>query len=196
MPDETSPPPADDAVERSALDDAVERSALASPWLTAVLAITAAVLAALVILQVPDARESSDPRSATAPALTDAGARARLLDVAARAGERVLTYHHDSFDGDVAATREGMTPAFADQYTAAMQRVRADTVRDRIDQETTAVSSAVVSATDSRAEVLVFANQATTSGATGARRVQRNRLVVTLVRQDGRWTVAGVSALG
>ena len=144
----------------------------------------------------PDAAGPPDPQAATAPALTEAGARTRLLALAAGAGEQVLTYHHDSFDGDVAATRRGMTPAFAEEYAAAMQRVRADTVRDRIDQETTAVSSAVVSATDSRAEVLVFANQETTSGATGARRVQRNRLVVTLVRQDGRWTVAGVSALG
>ncbi|WP_457206108.1 hypothetical protein [Nocardioides sp. P5_C9_2] len=179
MPDETSP-----------------RSALASPWLTAVLAVTAVVLAALAILQVSDAGESPAPQGATAPVLADAGSRSRLLDRAAHAGEQVFTYHHDSFDGDVAAARRGMTPAFAEEYAAAMRRVRADTVRNRIDQEATAVSSAVVSATDSRAEVLVFANQETTSGATGARRVQRNRLVVTLVRQDGRWTVAGVTALG
>ncbi len=173
-----------------------ERSALASPWLSAVLALTAAVLALLVALQAHDDREPLGLRTATTTVLTEAGARARLLEVASTAGERVLTYHHDSFDSDVQATRQDLTPAFAEEYAAAMQRVRDATVRDRIDQETTAVSSAVVSATDARAEVLVFANEETTSAATGARRARRDRLVVTLVRDGGRWTVAGVTSLG
>jgi Mce-associated membrane protein len=77
-----------------------------------------------------------------------------------------------------------------------MARLRAPTLRDRVDQRAAAVSAATVSATDSRAQVLVFVNEETSSEATGARRVQRNRLVVDLVRQGGAWTVAGVSALG
>ncbi|KRF36127.1 hypothetical protein [Nocardioides sp. Soil805] len=173
-----------------------ETSALASPWLTALLGVTATVLAVLVALQVHDDRQTAPTRVATGAALTDAGARDRLLDVAATAGTRVLSYHHDTFDADVTATQRSLTADFADEYAAAMQQVRADTVRDEIDQETTAVSSAVVSATDARAEVLVFANQQTTAGASGARRVRRTRLVVRLVREEGRWTVAGVTALG
>lgn len=193
MPDDA---PVDPASEPATGTPPVTRSAVGSPWLTAVLALTALVLAVLVALQVHDDRAAPDARGAGAPALTDAGARERLLAVADRAGERVLTYHHDSFDQDVEVTRQGLTPEFADEYAAAMQRLRADTVRDEIDQETTAVSSAVVSASDSRAEVLVFANQQTTSATTGARRVQRTRLVVRLVRDGGRWTVAAVTALG
>jgi Mce-associated membrane protein len=173
-----------------------ETSALASPWLTVLLGVTATVLAVLVALQVHDVGEPTRSRAATGSALADAGTRDRLLDVAATAGTRVLTYHHDTFDADVAANRRFLTPAFADEYAPAMEQVRADAVRDEIDQETTAVSSAVVSATDSRAEVLVFANQQTTAGASGARRVRRTRLVVRLVRDEGRWTVAGVTALG
>lgn len=177
-------------------DDAAERSALASPWLTAALALAATVLGVLVALEVYDATEPADPQAAVPERLTDAVERDRLQRVAARAGERVLTYSHDSFDRDVEATRQGLTPEFAEEYTAAMGRVRADALGDEVDQEATAVSSGVVSATDTRAEVLVFVNQETTAATTGARSVQRNRLVVSLVRQEGAWAVAGVTALG
>ena len=144
-------------------DDAPERSALASPWLTAALVLAATVLGALVALEVYDATEPADPQAAVPARVTDAGERDRLLRVAARAGERVLTYSHDSFDRDVEATRQGLTPEFAEEYAAAMGRVRADALADEVDQEATAVSSGVVSATDTRAEVLVFVNQETTA---------------------------------
>jgi Mce-associated membrane protein len=177
-------------------DDTPERSALASPWLTAALVLAATVLGVLVALEVYDATEPADPQAVVPARRTDAVERDRLLRVAARAGERVLTYSHDSFDRDVEATRQGLTPEFAEEYAAAMARVRADALGDEVDQEATAVSSGLVSSTDTRAEVLVFVNQQTTAATTGARSVQRNRLVVNLVRQDGAWAVAGVTALG
>jgi Mce-associated membrane protein len=77
-----------------------------------------------------------------------------------------------------------------------MERVRRVTLREEIDQEAVAVSSGIVSATDERAEVLVFVNRETTSGRTGARRSLRDRVVVRLVEEQGVWTVAGVTALG
>lgn len=179
-----------------ATKDSSERSALASPWLTAALVLAATVLAVLVGLQAYDAREPAD-RVATVPGrLTGADERDRLLEVASLGGERVLTYHHDSFDRDVAAAREGLTPEFADEYAAAMAQVRTNALDAEVDQEATAVSAGVVSATDVRAEVLVFVNQETRADSTGARQVRRNRLVVTLVGEDGAWSVAGVTALG
>ena len=180
-------------------DETSQRSALASPWLTAVLVLAALVLGSLAALEAYDDRTpgagDAVAASAAAPALGQT-ARTRLQDLASRTAERVLTYRHASFDEDVAATSERLAPELADDYAAAMARLRADTLRDRIDQRAAAVSAATVSADDSRAQVLVFVNEETTSGATGARRVQRNRLVVDLVRHDGAWTVAGVTALG
>ena len=178
-------------------DDTPQRSALASPWLTAVLLLAALVLGSLAALEAYDdrPRTAAAPAAATVPAL-GGKARTRLQDLAARSAEDVLTYGHDTFDEDVRATARRLTPEFAADYTAAMDRVRADTLADRIDQRAAAVAAGVTSATDARAEVLVFVNQETTAGTTGARRVERNRLVVRLVRQDGAWTVAGVTALG
>jgi Mce-associated membrane protein len=180
-------------------DTTPERSALASPWLTAVLVLAALVLGSLAGLEAYDQRTSSavDEAATTtsSPALGDA-ARTRLQDLASRAAERVLSYEHTTFDADVAATARRLSPDFAGEYAAAMARLRAPTLRDRVDQRAAAVSAATVSATDSRAQVLVFVNEETTSAATRARRVSRNRLVVDLVRQDGAWVVAGVTALG
>jgi Mce-associated membrane protein len=180
-------------------DEDPQRSALASPWLTAVLVLAALVLGSLAALEAYDDRPpvAGDAAAASAapPALGES-ARTRLQDLASRSAERVLSYGHATFDEDVAATSRRLAPELADEYAAAMARLRADTLRDRIDQRAAAVSAATISADDSRARVLVFVNEETTSDATGARRVQRNRLVVDLVRRDGAWTVAGVTALG
>jgi Mce-associated membrane protein len=178
-------------------DETSQRSALASPWLTAVLLLAALVLGSLAGLEAYDDRSRSTvaPAAARVPALGEV-ARTRLQDRAARSAEDVLTYRHDTFDEDVESTSRRLTPEFATEYAAAMERVRADTMTDEIDQRATAVAAGVVSASDARAEVLVFVNQETTAGTTGARRVERNRLVVQLERHGGAWTVAGVTSLG
>ena len=178
-------------------DETPQRSALASPWLTAVLLLAVLVLGSLAALEVYDdrSRSTAAPAAATVPALGEV-ARTRLQDLAARSAEDVLSYRHDTFDEDVESTSRRLTPEFAAEYAAGMERVRADTLADQIDQRSTAVATGVVSASDARAEVLVFVNQETTAAATGARRVERNRLVVRLERHGGAWTVAGVTSLG
>jgi Mce-associated membrane protein len=183
-------------VGRTSQGGAAERSALASPWLTAVLVLAAVVLAALVVLQVEAAERGADPAARAPAPVVERAERERVLSVAARTAEAVLTYHHGSFDQDVERASATLEPDFAAEHVAAMERVRRVTVRDEIDQEALAVSSGLVSATDGRAEVLVFVNQETTSGRTGARRFQRDRVVVSLVREQGAWTVAGVTSLG
>ena len=77
-----------------------------------------------------------------------------------------------------------------------MEQVRANTAKNKISQEATAVSSAIISATADEAQVLVFVNQETSSAKTKANQLVRNRLVVDLVRVDGDWAIAGVNALG
>ena len=64
----------------------------------------------------PTTTPGGKPVTAVPGRLTDADERDRLLEVASRGGERVLTYHHDSFDRDVAAARKGLTPEFAEEY--------------------------------------------------------------------------------
>lgn len=79
-----------------------------------------------------------------------------------------------------------------------MEQVRATTAKNKISQEATAVFSAIISATQDEAQVLVlvFVNQETSSERTKAEQVVRNRSVVDLVREDGAWAIVGVDALG
>jgi Mce-associated membrane protein len=172
---------------------------LGSAWLAALLTAVVVGLAVftgfLVYDELNPPQGSSGSGIAGGAQLTD-GAREELLVAAADLGPRVLTYHHDTFDQDLEATGARLTPDFREEYDSAMEQVRANTAKNKISQEATAVSTAVIEATADEAQVLVFINQETTSARTKAKQMVRNRLVVDLVRVDDEWTVAGVNALG
>ncbi len=170
--------------------------ALDSAWLAALLTAVVVGLAVLTGFRAYDALDPAPPAAAESSRLTDEDERSALLVAAAELSQRVLTYHHDTFDEDVQETSSRLTPEFREDYARAMQQVRANTARNRISQEASAVSSAIISATQDQAQVLVFVNQETSSARNKTERVARNRLVVDLVHVGGDWTIAGVDALG
>ncbi|WP_133176542.1 hypothetical protein [Nocardioides currus] len=168
---------------------------LGSAWLAVLLT---AVVAGLAVLTGVTAYDALDTPPAAAPVseeLADPDARAAVLTAATEASQRVLTYHHDSFEQDLDAARGRLTPDFRTEYDSAMEQVRANTAKNRISQEATAVASSIISATDEQAQVLVFVNQRTASARTKGDQLVRSRLVVDLARDDGEWLVAGVNAL-
>ncbi len=116
--------------------------------------------------------------------IIDEDARTELLAQAADLSQRVLTYHHDSFEEDLEAASARLTSEFDKEYVEAMEQARANTKKFKISQEATAVSAAMISATPDEAQVLVFINQETSSARTKADQLVRNRLLVDLVRVD------------
>lgn len=169
---------------------------LGSVWLAALL--TAVVVGLAVFLGFKVYDELNPPQGAAPETgqITDEDARTGLLVAAADLSQRVLTYHHDTFDQDLEVAAARLTPDFREEYDSAMEQVRANTEKNKISQEATAVSSAIISAQTDEAQVLVFINQETSSAKTKANQLIRNRLVVDLVRVDGDWAIAGVNALG
>ncbi|WP_310530348.1 hypothetical protein [Nocardioides sp.] len=170
--------------------------ALGSAWLATLLT---AVVVGLVVLTGFKVYDAANPAQGVAPGsgqITDEDARTGLLVAAADLSQRVLTYHHDSFDQDLEVAAARLTPEFREEYDSAMEQVRANTRKNKISQEATAVSSAIIEASLDEAQVLVFINQETSSARTRANQLVRNRLVVDLVRVDGDWAIAGVNALG
>ena len=167
-----------------------------SAWLAALLTAVVVGLAVFTGFTVYD--ELNPPQGAAPESgqITDEDARTGVLVAAADLSQRVLTYHHDTFDQDLEVAAARLTPAFREEYDSAMEQVRANTEKNKISQEATAVSSAIISATSAKAQVLVFINQETSSARTKASQLVRNRLVVDLVREDGDWAIAGVNALG
>jgi len=169
---------------------------LGSAWLAALLTAVVVGLAVFVGFNAYEALAPAQVATSVSTQITDDDARSELLVAAADLSQRVLTYHHDSFEKDLEDASARLTPEFVEEYGAAMERVRANTAKNEISQEATAVSSAIISATQDEGQVLVFINQETSSARTKAKQQVRNRLVVDLVRVDGEWTMAGVGALG
>ena len=182
----------------TAADPATSRppGVIGSAWLAALLTAVVVGLAVFVGFKGYDALSPAPEPALESTQIIDEDARSTLLVAAAELSQRVLTYHHDSFEEDIRTASAQLTPEFAEEYAQAMKQVRANTARNRISQEATAVSSAIISATQDEAQVLVFVNQTTSSARSRAEQVVRNRLVVDLVRVDGDWTIAGVDALG
>jgi Mce-associated membrane protein len=191
-PTPTPTPTADEAPKASPTADGI----LGSAWLAAVLTAVVVGLGVFTGFTVYDALNPPQGETPETGQITDDDARTGLLVAAADLSQRVLTYHHDTFDQDLEVAAARLTPAFREEYDSAMEQVRANTAKNKISQEATAVSSAIISAKTDEAKVLVFINQETSSAKTKANQLVRNRLVVDLVRLDGDWAIAGVNALG
>ena len=188
-PDEETPEAAPKSAPKS-------RGLFGSAWLAALLTAVVVGLAVFTGFTVYDELNPAQGAAPESGQITDEDARTGVLVAAADLSQRVLTYHHDTFDQDLEVAAARLTPAFREEYDSAMEQVRANTEKNKISQEATAVSSAIISATSAKAQVLVFINQETSSARTKANQLVRNRLVVDLVRLEGDWAIAGVNALG
>ena len=89
-----------------------------------------------------------------------------------------------------------MTPSFRKEYKATMSQVRANTLKNKIVLQADVVSSSIITATEHKAQLLVFINQTTSAKATKAQQLDRNSLVITLVRGKGDWVLSKLTALG
>ena len=125
-------------------------------------------------------------------------ARTEVLVAGADLAQRTLSYDYKTLANDMEVARARMTPSFRKQYDTTMAEVRANTTKNKIVLQTVAVSSAIISATEHKARVLVFVNQTTTAG-TGKNANQQalqNSLVITLTRGGGDWAISKLKMLG
>ena len=138
--------------------------------------------------------------SAVAPggALVGEDARTEVLISAADLAQRTLSYDYKTLANDMEIARARMTPAFRKQYDATMAQVRDNTTKNKIVLQAVAVSSAIITATEHKAKVLVFLNQTTTAGTgkSANQQMSRNSLVINLTRGDGDWAISKLTALG
>lgn len=165
------------------------------------LTLVLAVLVALAAAGVGTSWWRAEHGSATATGsgtLVGEDARTEVLIAAADLAQRTLSYDYKTLANDMEVARARMTPAFRKEYDTTMAQVRANTTKNKIVLQAVAVSSAIVSATEHKAKVLVFLNQTTTAG-TGKKanqQMSRNSLVITLTRGDGDWAISKLTALG
>jgi Mce-associated membrane protein len=130
-------------------------------------------------------------------ALRTAGVEATAA--ARRAAVALTTYDHRSLDVDRERVEEAGTARFREYFASIGARTAATVRRLRV----TARGSVVAAAPDVRDErhvrVLLFVDQQVRARGTEATRTEQPRLVMEMVRQDGRWLVDRVdleSSLG
>jgi len=114
---------------------------------------------------------------------------------AARYAEQLLSYDYSHLDEDFSQAQRLLTDDFRRQYIQATDVVRDQAVQDKAVIKAAVVATSVVSAEPDEVRTLLFVNQTTTTDAGGSPSIDLNRVVVTIVEQDGRWLVSDLDAL-
>jgi Mce-associated membrane protein len=186
------PPPPPPRRRIALLKPRLPKPRLARPRLPRVQGLTA-VLAVLVLLCAAAVAYLAVQLQRT-QAAESAATNAQVT--AARYAERLLSYHHAHLDRDFSAAKQLLTDDFVKEYSDATEVVRDEAVEDRAVIRAETVASSVVSAEPDEVRTLLFVNQTTTTGARDASpSLDLNRVVLTLVEEDGRWLVSDLDAM-
>lgn len=139
---------------------------------------------------------SNNPEEDRAPsgAITSVQAREAGMKAAPTLTQRVLSYDWKTLDADMQASAQLLAPSFRAEYTKALDAVKDQTITDQVQLSAKVVATSIVSATDRKVEALVFVNQVTTAKGSGNRRLDQNRVLVTLTRDGGEWRVSKMDA--
>ena len=157
------------------------------PWPVALVVLLATL--AMLLLALRDWQERSEIDEAR-----QAGDVARAA--AADKVEALLSYRYETFDDDVAAAQDLLTPSFREEYAPTVEEIRKRALAQRRDQQAEVLAVGLVSSEEDRARTLVFVN--TVSARQGSEQpatVMQNRVTVDLVRsEDGdEWLVDDLS---
>ena len=131
-----------------------------------------------------------EQRAAAGAAVTDAPAQAE------RAAEQILAYSYDRLQADADAAKDFMTPGYAQSYQDTVDDLLAAPASQVKAQVTATVKeSGVARVALGEVDVLLFVNQTSTTTLEPEPQTALNRVVLTMVEQDGRWLVDEITAL-
>lgn len=176
-PDDTESPVREpDSTPRSGFGN---RRLLVSVSAGALLLVAAVVTAAVLGWQLREQR-----------AVADAGRQALA---AAQEYALVLTsVDAAALDQKFAAAVDGATGEFKDMYRESSAQLKQVLIDSKAKADGTVIAAAVESATTDRVEVMLFVDQAVTNALNPEPRVDRNRIIMTMEKVDGRWLAANV----
>jgi Mce-associated membrane protein len=160
----------------------------------------AVLLAAAVLVRLLVAGDTAALPEGTTPivagaSITSAGAKQEAMVAAAGATRKVLSYTAETLDADIEAARATLAGDMLGRYADTMERIREQTEENGTAVEATVVARSIISATEHDAKVLLFVNQSTTGRQLEEPRVERNRVVVTLHRDEAGWLVTALDAI-
>jgi len=152
------------------------------PVLTAVLAVLVAGLVAVVAVLGWQVKQHSD--------IEAAGRAAK--EAAENYAIALTSIDSQNLDEDFAAVLDGATGEFKDMYGQSSAQLKQLLIDNNATGEGTVIDSAIKSASEDRAEILLFVDQTVTNSAAPEPRIDRSRVLMTMEKVDGRWLAAQV----
>jgi Mce-associated membrane protein len=119
----------------------------------------------------------------------------QALATAATAAQAIFYYDYRNFDTSVSNGRSFVTGEFAKEYGETTSALKANAVKEQAVVRATVSATGVVSARPDRVELLLYLNQYRHNANITGEKVDQNRVVLSMVRHDGDWKVAGATAL-
>jgi hypothetical protein len=120
-----------------------------------------------------------------------AAARVAALEAATREAAPLFSYDYRTFDRDVARAEAGLSTKFRANYAETMAtQVRGLALKNHAVTQATVVAGGVVSATPSRAKILIFADQQVQNTLLSVTsRLDQSQFVLSMVKQNGHWLI-------
>lgn len=123
--------------------------------------------------------------------LTDVRSQEQVLEVARAATEALLSYSPESVDNNVEDAKSRLTGEFLERYSQFADSVVVPAAKERgVKTEANVARVAVSQMRPDSAQVLAFVNQVTTSKERPTPALATSSVMMTLVREGGRWLVA------
>jgi Mce-associated membrane protein len=161
-------------------------------WLVPATLIAIASLVAGVLLVI------SPPGDDDSASALDASRR-QASSAAASAAETIFSFRYDQLDDHLTASKALMTPAFAKDFDEIAPALTELAPQRQIVVQAAARESAAMpcgkECSSTKADVLVFVDQARLVGDSKEPTVFANRIKVSMVKDDGGWLVANIRAL-
>ena len=179
-----SPPVAESEAE-TARRRAPVRSWVRSNLLVSGLAVALVVAVVFLTLTQLSLNSENSLNSARSSAL--ASAKAYAVDLA--------SYNYKSLDQDFGKVLAESTPAFKQNFTQSSEALKTAIVKYDASATANVVGAGLVSATSSRAVVLVFLNQTVDNTLQKNKPTTESRVEITLLRSGGRWLIEQVTLL-
>jgi len=105
----------------------------------------------------------------------------------------LTTYDYTSLDKDFSWATDGATTSFAKEYSQANGPLRTVITKLKARATGSVNEAAATAESSSKVTVLLFVDQTISNGTNNKKRIERNRVVMTMVNQHGRWLVDDVT---
>ncbi|MGE2714136.1 hypothetical protein ACQI4L_08770 [Mycolicibacterium litorale] len=95
-------------------------------------------------------------------------------------------------DSNFAAVLDGATGEFKDMYSQSSAGLKQVLIDNKAKATGTVLAAGIKSATPDKVEVMLFVDQAVTNALNPEPRLDRNRIIMTMEKVDGRWLASSV----